>query len=307
MMKYKNITHYTKNKVIQKLVPDEISPCSLVSGSSDGVCSSDKALQLISSKYGVSGSRKEIVESAKQVSGCNDEKCVLQAVANLDPQLIRAELGQKFKIKGPTDTGLLSNTNIDNTLKQWATAFAGFFPYNFNMRNYKQYSFNNGVINSPDTLATISFVDLHQKGFKMAACVINSDVYQGPGKHWMALFVDGRANPATVEFFNSSGNSPVAEWCEWLVKTKYEMEKVGLPNPTIVKVTNIQHQQSDTECGVYSLFYIWSRLNGISHEYINTTPIPDQIMFEFRQHLFPSNLEKFVWNDYKQNTKIKWE
>jgi hypothetical protein len=170
-------------------------------------------------------------------------------------------------------------------------------------------------------LATIQFKDLYTgfggKKYKCCGCIINSDVYQGGGKHWMALFADARGSKWTVEFFNSSGNSPGPEWISWLVKTKNQMEELidnlKLKNNTveILKVCNIRHQQSRTECGVYSLFYLWARLNGLSYEYFMKKPVPDQLMMEFRQHLFNDPERKisgrFDFAEYKKMVKIEWE
>jgi hypothetical protein len=125
----------------------------------------------------------------------------------------------------------------------------------------------------------------------------------------MALFADARNSDRwTVEFFNSSGNAPAPEWVSWLVKTKAGMElildreKKKIP-VEIMKVSSIRHQQSRSECGLYSLFYIWARLHNIPPEYFMENPIPDQLMFEFRQHLFEDpkrkTVKKFDWTAYR--------
>jgi catalase len=134
----------------------------------------------------------------------------------------------------------------------------------------------------------------------------------------MVLFADVRETRYTVEFFNSSGNSPDAEWVNWMVKTKAGIEnlieKGVLPKKDveILKVSNIRHQKSKSECGLYALFYIWMRLNGVPPEYFATTPVPDQHMFEFRQHLFNDrkrqpSIKKFHWETYRGQVNIKWE
>jgi hypothetical protein len=346
-----------KDKVIELLIPDAITECALYLEKHPGEpCSSADTLQAVATAIGVignAGGNTAIMDAAKIKLHCDTEKCVLMKLKpQLGPQRVSAELATAFKLRGPIDSQLLNNVNIDRTLAQWALRYRDFFPYNFNMVDYANHSFVNGeVVNRPDTLATISFADLYTGAYngtkyRRAACVINSDVSHGGGKHWMALFVRaGNAaklpNAATapnpgvhsrpvvsgndvasanetcsVEFFNSSGNAPAPEWVNWMQKTRDQMEALyagglGATSCTvnIVKVTTIRHQQSRSECGLYSLFYIWARLHDVPIEYFTTTPIPDQLMFEFRQHLFetPATMKSFDWSKFLSRNRVKWE
>lgn len=333
-----DVTHVVDNDpnsnisagIIRDLIPEYISECALYTGKTD-VCVSHKTVESIGKSINATGSDYEIMSRAKQDLNCNSERCVLEKLSSqIGRQTVEYEIIANLKVPGPTDNKLLSNVNIDAVLSQWRIGFSDFFPYNFNMLNYASYSFRNGrVIHSPDTLATIRFDDLYNGKFdnnkyKCVGCVINSDVYQGVGKHWMALFADARSDSNdksngeklrwTVEFFNSSGNSPAPEWVNWMVKTRNYMEElIGSRNIQIdiVKASSIRHQKSKSECGLYSLFYIWARLNGVPVEYFKMHVIPDRFMFEFRQHIFADKhrpqLIKFNWDEYKNITHIEWE
>jgi hypothetical protein len=159
--------------------------------------------------------------------------------------------------------------------------------------------------------------------YNCGGCVINSDKYQGRGKHWMALFFDARGDEWSVEFFNSGGNGPAPEWINWVLKTCEQMKDVAAENGRRVNITpvrssSIRHQHSKTECGLYSLFYIYARLCGVPYSYFHKNPIPDQLMFELRQHLFAApgghkgieiqnGVPKFNFDKYKNEIKIEWE
>ena len=301
----------TKDNVTKVLIPDKPSECAL--GVAGDTCTSDKTVHVVADVIGdKSNDAKTVMENAKKKLDCDTERCVLKKlIPQIGEAVVRGEIANNFKVVGPTDNKLLSNVNIDTTLRQWATKFRELYPYNFNMLNYASYSYrDHQTINSPDTLATIQFSDWYERGFRCAACVINSDTYQGPGKHWMALFADTRGDKWTVEFFNSSGNPPAPEWVNWLVKTQAAMREIN-PNTTIVRSSSFRHQQSRTECGVYSLFYIWARLNNTPVEYFSKNPIPDQLMFEFRQHLFEDPNRKsggrFDWDEYRKKVNVTWE
>jgi hypothetical protein len=201
-----------------------------------------------------------------------------------------------YKIRGPNDVALLNNMNIDLAMSQFAEVYTDFYPYKFNMRNYATYSFDNGrVSSSPDTLATVSIEDLYAKGFRRCGCVINTDVYQGPGQHWMALFADFRSAPATVEFFNSSGRAPTHEYTDWMIRAVNSLKALGIAAKRVT-VSKFEHQRSMTECGVYSLYYIWSRLRGITVQHFSTQLVPDSRMFEFRTQIYhdPTFIGKYL-------------
>jgi hypothetical protein len=313
-----------KPKLIKSLIPNKITECSL-NRAKYGVCMLPKTSKSVAHLLGiVEDNPADIVEIAKEELNCDTEKCVLNKLRDkLGDRHVDGELRFSYKVPGPTDNALLTNVNIDSIMGQWAVVYKDFFAYNFNMKNYASYSFRNGrVYNTPDTLSTILFKDLYTgayngTNYRCCGCVINTDVYQGDGKHWMALFADTRGDQCSVEFFNSSGNGPAVEWVSWLQKTKIGIESVieseNRPNRDVkvVKVSSIRHQQSKSECGLYSLFYIWSRLNGTSYDYFLNNSIPDQFMFEFRQHLFDATsgpkLEEFDWEKYKDIVNIKWE
>jgi hypothetical protein len=299
------------------LVKDTITECSLVSGR-DGVrepCSSDEAVKIMRDILGSEArngmSKREILELVKKKLSVKDERSVIMSsefVQRAGRERAVRELKRNFKNRGPTDSKLLSNFDIDDIMQQWAMTHPDFFAYNFNMRDWESHG---------DTLATIDVADLYREGYRTAACVINSDVYSGKGKHWMALFMDTR-NPEkwTVEFFNSSGNPPVVEFCNWMIRAKHHLRdaarEAGL-NPTIdiVRASTICHQKSKSECGVYSLYYIFARLNGIPWTYFGQHPISDAVMFEFRQHLFMNPNEprrdRFDWQEFQKRVKILWE
>jgi hypothetical protein len=316
-------TYIPKDKVTKTVVPDKITECSLVVN--DDICFSDDFLMTVMNipnkvtgdvaDKSIHGSmtlthdqKVEIVEKLEETTNCDTQVCVVNTLikkAN-NPVIKKMAIREKedrFKIEGPRDTSLLSNFDIDSTLEQWKrVAFPHFFPYNFNMLDYEQ---------TGASLAVIDLRDLYRDGYRCCACVINSDISSGRGKHWMALYANFDKDPWSVEFFNSSGNSPAFEWVRWMQKAKSQLESINGKNVEMIVATNIQHQHSRTECGVYSLFYIWARLHGIPYTYFHDNPIPDSLMFEMRQHLFSDDrfkpMKKFDYNEFIKFGNVKWE
>jgi hypothetical protein len=377
--KYKNDRKSVpKDEIISSLIPEYVSECAMYLQVAPGEpCSSGEMIDAIAGSFGIPNSApRDVIAAAKQKTGCETERCVLESIATgtaargetsaagaapgRDGALrgvisgesaigsalqaaAKAEIETRFKLVGPNGTELLSNFDIDGTLRQWTAKFRDFYPYNFNMRNYLEYSIEDGrVVRRPDSLATVSFEDLYARGYRCGACVINTDVYQGRGKHWMALFFDARGDREwSVEFFNSGGNGPGPEWINWLLKTRDQMLAVAkslkvraranalrpadardvgnpaaIPEVKVIRSSSIRHQHSKTECGLYSVFYIYARLSGVPYGYFHSTPIPDQLMFELRQHLFYDEKRKshpgvenfrFDFDKFANQIRIEWE
>lgn len=65
-----------------------------------------------------------------------------------------------------------------------------------------------------------------------------------------------------------------------------DLTRSGFP-AKFIQVTEIEHQRDDTaNCGSYSLFYIWSRLNGKPYTLFKNNRITDELMEEFRSVLW---------------------
>jgi hypothetical protein len=302
--------------VIESVIQKDISECALINHDPSNTCVSDDAKRELAKIAGVSAtlSTDVVVNRAKEKTGCKSLRCTLKHAGDAG----KKDIIYKLKLDGPTDVSLLNNFHIDDTMKQWTQRFTDFFPYDFNMRDFEANGktlhtitmdqLYNGSTDTQITRRILTGDDAtsHKpRKFRTAGCVINTDLYTGRGVHWMALFVDMRATSGiwTVEFFNSSGNAPSIEYAGWLEKTKIQLESIiathGLKITVLIKRVCLTHQRSRTECGVYSLFYIYSRLLGVPVEFFQKNRVPDEVMFEFRQHLFHDNSSRSlmkVWD-----------
>ena len=236
------------------------------------------------------GDRKAIVAEISRLLGCDSESCVLSHTdfkSKIGHQAAEQEKRTRFKPEGPHDNdNLLNNINIDQCLTQYTHASKNFHHIPFQMIDFAYTDNGHNPLNKLNVQQ-----DMFAKRKNCFGVVLNTDVSTGPGKHWFCLFGDFR-NPkhATLEFFNSSGNIPVQEVHEFLLKLQKQVEYECNCECTVEIVSNIQIQNSRTECGPYSLYYIISRLNGIPLDtirtIIRTRGIPDEKMLEFRKHLF---------------------
>ena len=248
---------------------------------------------------------KIIIEAAK-ILKCDSESCILkhpsfqQFVGPYSIRKIGKDLETNFKEHGPRDTtALLSNFNHEGVLRRWAEIFPKFYPYRFCMIDFYLTGGSLARIDPCDILKGKVSINLGRhctvkRKCTTHACVINTDVSSGPGKHWVCVFTDCRPSDPTVawtvEYFNSAGNPPPRSVVKWMEETCLQLEvyrsKRGGGTVKSIPVTSLRHQKSRTECGPYALFYIRSRLDGIPYTHFTDYEIPDKVMIKFRTHLF---------------------
>lgn len=253
------------------------------------------------------------VRKAAAAVGCGSESCLLahpqfinyaEEVFGLEPAHLQREKDLRFKAAGPRlGHALLNNYNIDETLQRWARVFTSFFPYPFAMMDFDRTGEPFARIDPAAVLAGEVPVDLgpgHEKKrrpCRTLGCVVNTDVSTGKGKHWVAVFVDCRGPGGwTVEYFNSAGRPPPKAMTHWMERTRARLaEARAKADPvsetdavTAAAVTNVAHQESQTECGLYALFYIRRRLEGTPMAFFEDPSriITDDEMTEFRKHCF---------------------
>lgn len=139
----------------------------------------------------------------------------------------------------------------------------------------------------PTDLAKLDMVKIIKAGFDCFGVVLNTDVRRGRGIHWFPLFCDFRKKPLiTIEYFNSSGNMPMREVCEWLSETEALVNAGGYKARVITYMDHVHQADSETECGPYSIYYIYNRCLGKSRECIDESRITDDEMLAFRKQVF---------------------
>lgn len=196
------------------------------------------------------------------------------------------ELQDSYKPVGPIDTTLFSNFVIDNAIgNHLSTLDNTFLALDVNLMDFTDY---NGSL----TQIKPSKVGVEYRGqeYKHFGCVMNTLVMKGDLRkvgHWVAVYGDFR-NPklATLEYFNSSGNNPPTTLKNWMAEFAQKSTEVrGIPCKDLV-ASNIVHQKSETECGIYAMYYVVSRFVGIDYKKFREARIPDEYVTKFRAKMF---------------------
>jgi hypothetical protein len=118
--------------------------------------------------------------------------------------------------------------------------------------------------------------------YNCSGYVVNIDWSTGPGIHWVALFINHVSPPYTLEYFDSAGESILPEVYTYLQKMNKNNEY------QIICTCSYAQQRDNHSCGPYSLYYIYSRLQGVPWQHMRKYPIGDKQMHKFRKQLFNS-------------------
>lgn len=225
------------------------------------------------------------IDQVKKHMNCDSQKCIALKMG-IDTNI--------FKPNGPANnTALLSNLDIDKVLEQFEQKFTNFKPLHFTMDDWFNTSYSDHDIaklgNDPTYICNIIRQNKNCIGF-----IINTDKWSGNGIHWTCCFIDLRLpDNWFIEFFNSSGNKPsknIKKLIDNIIHNLYLCNA----KPYNCTITNInvvkhEHQLSETECGLYGLFYIYNRCRGISTIYFENNEydkIYDETMIQFRKYMF---------------------
>jgi len=120
--------------------------------------------------------------------------------------------------------------------------------------------------------------------------IFNTDPHNKPGQHWISMFINIKKKQ--IFFFDSTGDSPSPE----IMKLVERIKKQGLEldKKIIFKYNSnegVEHQYGNTECGVYSLFFIVHMLEDkLTEHYLKTHILKDEYINKFRKIYFNESL-----------------
>lgn len=237
-------------------------------------------------------------ELKNKIKDCNREDCWLKELNDktrkelLSEQLFAPKQPSKWKDHPNT---WLSNVDILKVLKQYEGAypefeFIGPTPIDFDS---KPEVYNNQCVWKD--LCAFNLKDKIGKKKKIGI-IFNLDKHNEPGSHWTSLFIDLEKD--FVFYLDSAGDKMPGE-VDVLVKRIIEQ---GLYLDIPKKMTFYEnypfvHQEENTECGMYSLYFIITMLTNKKKDvefktisdkinYFLKTKIKDDEAFNYRKIYF---------------------
>lgn len=222
---------------------------------------------------------------------CNNEACWLKQSGAFGPVKNDNELAESFAPESPPEwkenpNEWLSSVDIMKVMKQYEKAypcfdFIGPTPINFDTKRLH----GECVWNE---LCHFSLQNQIKKGKTKIGIIFNTDKDTGPGQHWISMFINLKKK--MIFFFDSVGD-PAPKQVKALVKRIQEQGKqLGI---TLAYDSNegVEHQYGNTECGMYSLYFIVHMLEDkITKEYLKTHILKDEYIEKFRHIYFNPSL-----------------
>jgi hypothetical protein len=245
--------------------------------------------------------RKIWTDLKRKLKTCNREDCWLDTIQ--DP-LIRRKINKlsfapkhpdKWKKKPNT---WLSNFDIRDVLKQYEPLYKKFkligpTPIDFDSRpvdNDKECVWKE--------LCTLDIKQMIDSGKTKLGIVFNLDKHTQGGSHWISMYVDLDDN---FLFFMDSAGDSIPKQVNVLAKRIIKQGLELSPKKHIHYHENcpMEHQYSNSECGMYSLYFIITMLtnkteNETFTNYIDKIAhfknkrIPDSFIHKYRKKYFNS-------------------
>ena len=232
---------------------------------------------------------KKISEFLKDI--CNNEACWLRQ--NSEFGKLENELSDSFAPESPPEwkknpNEWLSSTDIIKVMRQYEKAykcfdFIGPSPIDFDTRLlYGECVW--------EELCNFNLEKLIKKGKTKIGIVFNTDAHNKPGQHWISMFINIKTKK--IFFFDSTGNK-MPHQVKTLIK-KIKNQGVNMTPKINFKVDSnedVEHQYGNTECGIYSIFFIVHMLQDkMTEHYLKTHILKDEYMQKFRHIYFNNSL-----------------
>ena len=219
-------------------------------------------------------------------NACKSEACWLNQKFmenNLDSELLTYTFAPKSPEKWKENHNTwLNSTDIEKVMKQYEHTypcfrFIGPTPIDFDKKLYDKKCVW-------DDLCQFDLESYIGKGVSKIGIIFNTDPHTKGGAHWISLFIN--LKKGFIFFFDSNGTKIPNEILTFANRVIDQANKLKI-KLTFDQNSPFAHQESNTECGMYSLYFIITLLKD-KHpiDFFKTTKISDKEMEHMRDKYF---------------------
>ena len=222
---------------------------------------------------------------------CNKESCwIKQMVKN---SKLEKELMDSFAPESPDDwkknpNEWLSSVDIMQVMRQYEKKYKCFDFIGPSPIDYDAQELHGKCV--WEELCHFNLAEQIKKGKTKIGIIFNTDPHYKGGSHWISLFIN--IKKGTIFFFDSAGDKipkQIMKFVNDIVEQGHLLEKKI--DFTFDENHPVEHQYGNTECGIYSLFFIVHMLEDkITSHYLKTHILKDEFMENFRKVYFNSDL-----------------
>ena len=141
-----------------------------------------------------------------------------------------------------------------------------------------------------EELCHFSLADQIKNGKNKIGVIFNTDPHDKDGEHWISLFIN--IKNGTIFFFDSAGDKAPKQVMKFVKMVTDQGKK--LSDKIKFKFDQnhpVEHQYRNTECGVYSIYFIIHMLEDkITGHYLKTHVLKDTYMQQFRKIYYNEDL-----------------
>lgn len=129
-----------------------------------------------------------------------------------------------------------------------------------------------------------------KKGHTKIGVIFNLDPHYKGGSHWVSLFI--HVPQQSIFFFDSTGEKAPPQIMKFVATVTNQGRKLVPPKRFLFDQNHpVEHQYGNTECGMYSIFFITHMLEDkINGHYLKTHVLKDKYMEKFRKIYYNSHL-----------------
>lgn len=287
----------TNNKNTRKFVKVNCAPSKTVK---DYTCYTDESLIKLRNLWNSRHPDDKIdTNNSKEIWGqlkdkmnnvCDKESCWLRQnfiKNNLDTQLSHYTFAPKSPASWKKNKNeWLSSIDIENVMKQYEQtysnfAFLGPSPIDFDVKQmYGECVW--------EELCKFDLKHYISNGKNKIGIIFNTDPHYKDGSHWIAMFIDVKKK--YIFYFDSNGDAAPKEIDVLSQRIKNQANSLGI-NMEITGNYPKEHQQGNTECGMYTLYFISELVkDNKTPDYFKQHTITDHDMEELRTKFFNQEL-----------------
>ncbi len=242
-------------------------------------CYSKKRLQKIKKIYNKKNKDNKITKKNKRgvwktlkrkyKNKCYDEKCWLDQLniknLNLSKRYFAPDSPEEWKHK---PNAWLSTTDIEKVLKQYEHKYRSFVILAVSPSNYDHISSAGNCVDEQ-----LCKFNLKKYLKKKIGVVFNLDPHYKDGSHWVSIFIYPKKR--ILYFFDSTGEKPtkyIKKFIDMVIKQGLQLN-INFD----YKYNKLSHQKKNTECGIYSLYFLITMLKSKNPELFKEIISDDEI------------------------------
>lgn len=273
-------THKKKKLNLNEAGPEQCHPRVGVKRPDEG-CIPQDILKEVATKLNVSPNRSSI-ENALHVKPKHEYSFV--KALPIDETKKRELIKQYLRHKQPDEwkedpDKWLNSLDITNVMNQYEEAYPEFEfmgPYPIDFAAPEPYNKSGKCL--IEEMCEIKTTVALQNGTKYIGIIYNLDPHFKSGSHWVATFIDLIKHK--TYYFDSYGMEPpeqIKKFMKWLTTQDNEMK---------LFYNGRRFQYQNSECGMYSMFFIIRMLMGDDFQAFSRKAPPDSFMLDLRDWLF---------------------